>query len=191
MKLSIIVPCYNEEEMVSIFYDTLIKELKKIKINYELIFINDGSKDKTLNELYKICKKNKKVYAIDLSRNFGKEAAMLAGFEYSTGDYVVIMDADLQDPPSLLGEMINILDTKEYDSVATYRTNRKGEPPIRTFFARSFYKLINWMTKVEIVDGARDYRMMTRRMVDALLKLQEYHRFRRVYSFGLVLKLNI
>ena len=104
MKLSIIVPCYNEEEMVSIFYDTLIKELKKIKINYELIFINDGSKDKTLNELYKICKKNKKVYAIDLSRNFGKEAAMLAGFEYSTGDYVVIMDADLQDPPSLLGK---------------------------------------------------------------------------------------
>lgn len=177
MKLSIIVPCYNEEEMVSIFYDTIIEELKKIKINYELIFVNDGSKDKTLDELRKICKKNKKVYVIDLSRNFNKEAAMLAGLEYSTGDYVVVMDADLQDPPNLLREMIKILDTKEYDSVATYRINRKGEPPIRTFFARSFYKLINKMTKVEIVDGARDYRMMTRSMVDSLLKLQEYHRF--------------
>jgi glycosyltransferase involved in cell wall biosynthesis len=177
MKLSIIVPCYNEEEMVSIFYNTIIEELKKIKINYELIFVNDGSKDNTLDELMVICKKNKKVYVIDLSRNFNKEAAMLAGLEYSTGDYVVIMDADLQDPPSLLREMITILDTKEYDSVATYRINRKGEPPIRTFFARSFYKLINKMTKVEIVDGARDYRMMTRNMVDSLLKLQEYHRF--------------
>lgn len=177
MKLSIVVPCYNEEKVIPLFYVEIMKELKKIKINYELIFVDDGSKDKTLEELRKVSQENKKIKVISFSRNFGKEAAMLAGLEKSDGDYVVIMDADLQDPPSLLGEMIDTLNAGEYDSVATYRITRKGEPPIRSFFARMFYKLINKLTKVQLVDGARDYRMMNRKMVNALLELKEYHRF--------------
>ena len=177
MKLSIIVPCFNEEKMIFIFYQELMKELKGIKLDYELIFIDDGSKDKTLAKQKEICLKDEKVKVISFSRNFGKESAMLAGLEKSIGDYVVIMDVDLQDPPSLLDKMISILNNKKYDSVATYRVTRDGEPVIRSCFASLFYKLINKFTNIKVVDGARDYRMMTRKMVDSLLELKEYNRF--------------
>ena len=184
-KISIIVPCYNEEEALPIFY----KEIKKIeeKMNYlhfEYIFVNDGSKDKTLDILRKLSKKDDKVRYISFSRNFGKEAAMLAGLEYSSGDYVTIMDADLQDPPHLLIEMYNAIENEGYDCVGTRRVTRKGEPPIRSFFARMFYKIINKMSKTEMVDGARDFRLMTRQMVDSILDLKEYNRYSKgLFSF--------
>lgn len=177
MLLTIITPCYNEEEAVNYFYDEVIKALKKIDLDYEILFVNDGSKDKTLEKCLELKKRNNKIKIINFSRNFGKEAAMLAGLRESKGDYVVIMDTDLQDPPSLLPEMLEYVQSGEYDSVATYRVSRKGEPPIRSFFARMFYKLINKMVDVEIVDGARDYRLMNRTMVNAILELGEYHRF--------------
>ncbi len=177
MLLTIITPCYNEEEAVNYFYDEVIKALKKIDLDYEILFVNDGSKDKTLEKCIELKKKNDKIKIINFSRNFGKEAAMLAGLRESKGDYVVIMDTDLQDPPALLPEMLEYVQSGEYDSVATYRVSRKGEPPIRSFFARMFYKLINKMVDVEIVDGARDYRLMNRTMVNAILELGEYHRF--------------
>lgn len=175
--LTIITPCYNEEETVNYFYDEVKKALEKIDMDYEIIFVNDGSKDKTLEKCIEIKKTDKNIKIINFSRNFGKEAAMLAGLKESKGDYVAIMDTDLQDPPSLLPSMIQYVESGEYDSVATYRVSRKGEPPIRSFFARMFYKLINKMIDVEIVDGARDYRLMNRNMVDAILELGEYHRF--------------
>ena len=184
-KISIIVPCYNEEEALQIFY----KEIKKIeeKMNYlhfEYIFVNDGSKDKTLDILRKLSKKDDKVRYISFSRNFGKEAAMLAGLEYSSGDYVTIMDADLQDPPYLLIEMYDAIEKEGYDCVGTRRVTRKGEPPIRSFFARMFYKIINKMSKTEMVDGARDFRLMTRQMVDSILELKEYNRYSKgLFSF--------
>ena len=165
MKLSIIVPCYNEEGVVGLFYEEAIKHIKKCECDYELIFVNDGSKDKTVEDCLKIKEKDEHIIIVDFSRNFGKEAAMLAGLETASGDLVVLMDADLQDPPVLLPEMIRYITEEGYDSVATCRVDRKGEPPIRSWFARQFYKLINKMTEVEIVDGARDYRMMTRDMV--------------------------
>jgi glycosyltransferase involved in cell wall biosynthesis len=177
MKLSIIVPCYNEEGVVGLFYDEAIKHIKKCNCEYELLFVNDGSKDKTVEDCMKIKEKDKNVFIIDFSRNFGKEAAMLAGMKESDGDLVVIMDSDLQDPPKLLPEMIKAITDEGYDSVATRRVDRKGEPAIRSFFARKFYKLINKMTEIEIVDGARDYRMMTRQMVNSIIDLPEYHRF--------------
>lgn len=177
MLLTIITPCYNEEEAVNYFYDEVIKALKKIDLDYEILFVNDGSKDKTLEKCLELKKRNDKIKIINFSRNFGKEAAMLAGLRESKGDYVVIMDTDLQDPPALLPEMLEYVQSGEYDSVATYRVSRKGEPPIRSFFARMFYKLINKMVDVEIVDGARDYRLMNRTMVNAILELGEYHRF--------------
>ena len=177
MLLTIITPCYNEEEAVNYFYDEVIKALKKIDLDYEILFVNDGSKDKTLEKCLELKKKNDKIKIINFSRNFGKEAAMLAGLRESKGDYVVIMDTDLQDPPALLPQMLEYVQSGEYDSVATYRVSRKGEPPIRSFFARMFYKLINKMVDVEIVDGARDYRLMNRTMVNAILELGEYHRF--------------
>lgn len=175
--LSVITPCYNEQEAIHFFYDETIKYLKKMDVDYEILFVNDGSKDKTLDECLKIKEIDSKVKIINFSRNFGKEAAMLAGMKEAKGDYVVIMDTDLQDPPKLLPEMYGTLLSGQYDSVATYRVSRKGEPPIRSFFARMFYKLINKMVDVEIVDGARDYRMMTRQMVNAILSMPEYHRF--------------
>lgn len=184
-KISIIVPCYNEEEALPIFY----KEIKKIeeKMNYlhfEYIFVNDGSKDKTLDILRKLSKKDDKVRYISFSRNFGKEAAMLAGLEYSSGDYVTIMDADLQDPPHLLIEMYDAIEKEGYDCVGTRRVTRKGEPPIRSFFARMFYKIINKMSKTEMVDGARDFRLMTRQMADSILELKEYNRYSKgLFSF--------
>lgn len=184
-KISIIVPCYNEEEALPLFY----KEIKKIEakmeyLNFEYIFVNDGSKDKTLEILRKFSKKDDKARYISFSRNFGKEAAMLAGLEYSSGDYVTIMDADLQDPPHLLIEMYNAIENEGYDCVGTRRVTRKGEPPIRSFFARMFYKIINKMSKTEMVDGARDFRLMTRQMVDSILELKEYNRYSKgLFSF--------
>lgn len=175
--LTIITPCYNEEETVSYFYGEVKKALGNIELDYEIIFVNDGSKDKTVEKCLELKKKDKKIKIINFSRNFGKEAAMLAGLNESKGDYVVIMDTDLQDPPSLLPKMLEYIKSGEYDSVATYRVSRKGEPVIRSFFARMFYRLINKMIDVEIVDGARDYRLMTREMVNAVLELGEYHRF--------------
>ncbi len=177
MKLSIIVPCYNEQEVVALFYNEAIKYIKKCNCEYELIFVNDGSKDKTVDECLKLKENDSNIVIVDFSRNFGKEAAMLAGLKQAVGDIVVLMDADLQDPPSMLPEMLNEILNNEYDSVATYRVDRKGEPAIRSFFASRFYKLINAMTEVEIVDGARDYRMMTRPMVNSIIELPEYHRF--------------
>ena len=176
-KISLVVPCYNEQEVINLFYD----EIQKIKnefeeVEFEIIFVNDGSNDKTLELMRKLAENNDVRY-ISFSRNFGKEAAMYAGLEVSTGDYVAIMDADLQDPPALLKEMYEILETKEYDSVATRRVTRKGEPAIRSFFARLYYKIINKISKTEIVDGARDFRLMTRQMVNAVLEIREYNRF--------------
>lgn len=176
-KISLVVPCYNEQEVIKLFYAEIQKIKKDFKnVEFEVIFVNDGSKDKTL-DLMRELSKNDDVRYVSFSRNFGKEAAMYAGLEASTGDYVAIMDADLQDPPALLKEMYEILESGEYDSVATRRVTRKGEPIIRSFFARLYYKIINKISKTEIVDGARDFRLMTRQMVNSVLSLKEYNRF--------------
>lgn len=176
-KISLVVPCYNEQEVINLFYEEIQKVKKDFnKVNFEIIFVNDGSSDNTL-DLMRELSKNDDVRYISFSRNFGKEAAMYAGLEASTGDYVAIMDVDLQDPPALLKEMYEILESGEYDSVATRRVSRKGEPVIRSFFARLYYKLINKISKTEIVDGARDFRLMTRQMVNSVLSLKEYNRF--------------
>lgn len=184
-KISIIIPCYNEEDSIPIFYKEITNILKGIKkYTYELLFINDGSKDKTISILHDLSKKDKHVKYIDFSRNFGKEAAMLAGLEKSSGDYIAIMDADLQDPPALLPEMINYIENENYDCIATRRVTRKGEPIIRSFFARMFYRVINKMSKIEMVDGARDYRLMTRQMVNEIIRLKEYNRYSKgLFSF--------
>ena len=175
--LTIIVPCYNEEEALPFFYEEVSKYTKNLPTDIELLFINDGSKDKTLDEIKKLHKKDKRVHYISFSRNFGKEAAMYAGLKEAKGDYIVFMDADLQDPPKLLKEMLYSIQNEDYDSVATRRVTRKGEPPIRSFFARLFYKIINKISNANIVDGARDYRMMNRMMADAIIEMGEYNRF--------------
>ena len=185
-KISIIVPCYNEEQAIPFFYEEINKVSISLKYDFEFIFVNDGSKDQTIEIIKKYAKSDKRVKFINFSRNFGKEAAMLAGLKLSSGDYVAIMDADLQDPPSLLPEMISILTDKstDYDCVGTRRVTRKGEPPIRSFFARMFYKIINRISDVEIVDGARDYRMMPRKMVEAIVSMKEVNRFSKgLFSF--------
>jgi len=177
--LSVIVPCYNEEESVALFFEELTKNdpfFRDKGLELEVIYIDDGSKDRTVDEVKKLREKDDRVHLVSFSRNFGKEAAMYAGLEHSKGDYVVMMDADLQDPPSLLPEMISYIE-QGYDSVATRRVSRKGEPPVRSFFARMFYRLMKKISKTEIMDGARDYRLMTRQMVDAILSMQEYNRF--------------
>ncbi len=179
MLLTAIVPCYNEEETVADFYDEFIKNREFFasrSLTYEILFIDDGSTDRTVEEVKKLHEKDPAVRLISFSRNFGKESAMFAGFQNARGDFVVTMDADLQDPPALLPEMFAALD-EGYDSVATRRFSRKGEPPIRSFFARIFYKFVNMISKTEIVDGARDYRLMTRQVVDAILSMPEYNRF--------------
>lgn len=184
-KISVIVSCYNEEESLPLFYEEMRKVMDEMSQNdFELIFVNDGSKDKTLEEIKALRNKDKRVRYISFSRNFGKEAAMKAGLDYSTGDYVTLMDADLQDPPKMLPEMLNILEKEHYDCVGTRRVTRKGEPVIRSFFARKFYKIINKMSKVEMVDGARDYRLMTRQMVEAIKSCEEYNRYSKgLWSF--------
>lgn len=177
-KISIIVPCYNEEEAMPLFYDEISKTASTFdKVDFEFIFVNDGSRDKTLEVARELAKKDKRVRYISFSRNFGKEAAMLAGLEYSSGDYIAIMDADLQDPPSMLHDMYEGIKNEGYDCVATRRVSRKGEPPVRSFFAKCYYKLINKISSTEIVDGARDYRLMSRQMVNSILALKEYNRF--------------
>lgn len=175
--LSIIVPCYNEEEALPIFYEEATSVLRSIGINYELILVNDGSKDKTLEIMKELSDRDNHVIYLSFSRNFGKESAMYAGLCNAKGDYVAIMDADMQDPPSLLPQMIDILETQDYDSVATRRATRKGESKIRSFFARSFYKIINRISDADIVDGARDFRLMKRKMVDSIVSMSEYNRF--------------
>ncbi len=177
--LSVIVPCYNEEENVSLFYEELMKNeawFKDRGVELEVLYIDDGSEDKTVSEAKKLRERDERVHLISFSRNFGKEAAMYAGLENSAGDYAVLMDVDLQDPPSLLPEMFSWLE-QGFDSVATRRVSRKGEPPVRSFFARMFYRLMKKISRTEIMDGARDYRLMTRQMVDAILSMQEYNRF--------------
>lgn len=173
------MPCYNEEENVPYFYEEFMKNedfFKKHELEFELWYIDDGSRDKTAEEVKKLILKDKRVHLLSFSRNFGKEAALYAGLEKVSGDYVACMDADLQDPPSLLPEMFGYL-WQGYDTVATRRVTRKGEPLIRSFFARMFYKLMNKISETEIVDGARDFRLMTRQVVDALLSMKEYNRF--------------
>ena len=178
-ELTVIVPCKNEEEAIPLFYDELIKNtgfLEKRNIGLKVLFIDDGSDDGTVSVVRMLNEKDPRVHLISFSRNFGKEAAMYAGLKAADSDYAVIMDADLQDPPSLLEEMFSYLD-EGYDSVATRRVTRKGEPPIRSFFARRFYKLMKRLSDADIMDGARDYRLMTRQYVDAVLSMTEYNRF--------------
>lgn len=175
--VSVIVPCYNEEEAAPIFYREFFRRTAEMDCRWELWFVDDGSTDGTLAELRALRSQDEQVHFISFSRNFGKESAMYAGLEAATGDYVAIMDVDLQDPPELLPGMLTSIQEEGYDCVATRRVTRKGEPPIRSFFARQFYRLINRISKTEIVDGARDFRLMTRQMVDSILSLKEVSRF--------------
>ena len=176
--VTLIVPCYNEEASLPIFYEEVSSVAGSLP-DYEitLLLVNDGSKDRTLSIMRELAEKDEHVKYISFSRNFGKEAAMYAGFCNAKGDYVAVMDADMQDPPSLLPQMLKILEGGEYDSVATRRVTREGEPPIRSFFARMFYKIINRISDADIVDGARDFRLMRREMVDAIVSMCEYNRF--------------
>lgn len=176
-KCSIIVPCYNEEEAIPLFYEEVEKVIGNMNLEFEYLFVNDGSKDGTLKVLRELSEKDEKVHYVSFSRNFGKEAAMYAGLAESTGDYVVIMDADLQDPPELLPSMYDSIINEGYDCVATRRVDRKGEPPIRSLFANIFYFIMKVIAKVNMVPGARDFRFMKRGMVDAILSMGEYNRF--------------
>lgn len=185
-KISILIPCYNEEKALPLFYDELIKNIKKFpqNVEFEILFINDGSKDNTLNIIKELKNKNNQIQYISFSRNFGKEAAIFAGLENATGDYITLMDADLQDPPSLLLEMYNYVSKENYDAVGTRRVNRKGEPVVRSFFSKLFYKLINKMTSFEMVDGARDFVFMKRNVLEAIISLKEYNRYSKgLFSF--------
>lgn len=177
MKLSLIVPCYNEQEALPRFYEETVRVLSGMGCDYELLFIDDGSRDNTLHILRALSAADGHVQYLSFSRNFGKEGAMYAGFRQAGGDYVAVMDADLQDPPSLLPQMVEILQSGEYDSVATRRVTREGEPKLRSWFARVFYRLINRMSDAEIVDGARDFRLMRREMCAAIVSMGEYNRF--------------
>ena len=190
MKMSLVVPCYNEEEAIPIFYREVLKVIEQLKdeFEFEFCFVDDGSKDGTLQCFKDLRAKDERVHYVSFSRNFGKESALYAGLQLSTGDYVATLDVDLQDPPSLLPEMWKTIKESEgkedYDCVATRRVNRAGEPPIRSFFARMFYKIINKMSSTEIVDGARDFRLMKRKMVDAILRDAEYNLFTKgIYSW--------
>ena len=184
---SCIVPCFNEEEVIPLYYEEMqkVRKQEEGKIDFEIIFIDDGSKDKTLEVIKKLSEQDECIHYVSFSRNFGKEAAMYAGFEHANGEYVVTMDVDLQDPPHLIPEMIRSIEEEGYDSVATRRVTRKGEPPIRSFFARRFYGLINKISDADIVDGARDFRMMKRDMVNAILSMPEYNRFTKgIFGWG-------
>ena len=176
-KVTLIIPCFNEQEALPFFYREVKAVMGKLDYEYELLFINDGSKDETLNILKDLAKNDSCVRYISFSRNFGKEAAMYAGFCNAGGDYVAVMDADMQDPPALLPDMLKILETGDYDSVATRRVSRKGEPPIRSWFAKKFYSIINRISDADIVDGARDFRLMRREMADAIVAMGETNRF--------------
>ncbi len=186
-KISVVVSCYNEEKALPLFYEEMERVRKQDfegNVDFEYIFVNDGSKDKTLDIIRELRKKDSKVRYVSFSRNFGKESAMFAGLEASNGDYVTLMDADLQDPPSLLKQMYNAIVNEGYDSVGTRRVTRKGEPPIRSICARMFYKIINKISNIEMVDGARDYRLMKRQVVNAIISLKEYNRYSKgLFSF--------
>ena len=186
-KISVVVSCYNEEKALPLFYEEMERVRKKDFegiVEFEYIFVNDGSKDKTLEIMMELASNDSRVKYISFSRNFGKEAAMYAGLEAAEGDYVTLMDADLQDPPALLKQMYDAIKNEGYDSVGTRRVTRKGEPPIRSFFARMFYKIINKMSNIEMVDGARDYRLMKRQVVDSIISLKEYNRYSKgLFSF--------
>ena len=186
-KISVVVSCYNEEKALPLFYEEMERVRKKDFegiVEFEYIFVNDGSKDNTLKIIKELNQKDPKVRYISFSRNFRKEAAMYAGLEAAEGDYVTLMDADLQDPPALLKQMYDAIKNEGYDSVGTRRVTRKGEPPIRSFFARMFYKIINKMSNIEMVDGARDYRLMKRQVVDSIISLKEYNRYSKgLFSF--------
>ena len=177
--ISLIVPCYNEEKALPLFLAEVFRVAKEMadKADFEILFVDDGSKDETLSILRKFASVDNRVKYLSFSRNFGKEAAMYAGFCNAKGDYVAVIDADLQDPPSLLPKMFEMLESGEYDSIATRRVTRAGEPKIRSFFARIFYKIINRISDADIVDGARDYRLMRREMVDAIVAMSERNRF--------------
>ena len=177
MLLSLVVTCFNEEKSIILFFDEIYNVLNELDMDWEIIFVNDGSRDNTLAIIKDLSNKFKSIKYISFSRNFGKEAALYAGLNKSKGDYVVVIDVDLQDPPSLLPEMLNIIKTEDYDIVATRRVSRKGEPFIRSIFARLFYKFINSFSEIHLVDGARDYRLMTRQVIDSILELDEYNRF--------------
>lgn len=175
--ISIVVPCYNEEESIPLFYQEMERIQFAEPIKKEYIFVNDGSRDETLQVLRSLAQKDDQVRYISFSRNFGKEAALYAGLQTAKGEYITVMDADLQDPPELLPEMLKMIQEEKFDCIGTRRADRKGEPPIRSFFAKKFYQLINRISDTEMVDGARDFRLMTRQMVDAILELTEYNRF--------------
>ena len=176
--VTLIIPCYNEQEVLPVFYKTVTEVFDKLpQYTFKLLFVNVGSRDETLSILRDLAKKDSRVTYLSFSRNFGKEAAMYAGFCNVDADAVAVMDADLQDPPSLLPEMLSILENEDYDSVATRRVTREGEPPIRSFFARRFYHLINRISDADVVDGARDFRLMRREMVEAIVAMSEYNRF--------------
>ena len=176
--ISIIVPCYNEQEALPLFYAEITRVAEQMApLTFEFVFIDDGSSDGTLSALRSLAAQDKRVRFVSFSRNFGKEAAILAGLEAAEGAYIATMDADLQDPPALLPQLYRAVTEEGYDCAATRRTSREGEPPIRSFFARMFYKLINKISDADIVDGARDYRLMRRRMVEAVLSMREYNRF--------------
>lgn len=175
--LSVIVPCYNEEESIPLFYQEMEKVNQQIDYDFEYIFVNDGSKDRTLEVMRQFAQQDPNIHYLSFSRNFGKEAAIYAGLQRATGELVTLMDVDLQDPPELIPQMIEMLMSKDIDCVGTRRSDRKGEPPIRSFFAKKFYQLINKISDTEMVDGARDFRLMKRPMVDAILELTEYNRF--------------
>ena len=177
-KVSIAVPMYNEQESLEILYQELNRVTDTIKdYEFEYLFVNDGSKDNTLQEIQRLATADDRVRYVSFSRNFGKEAALYAGLSNADGDYIATMDADLQDPPSLLPQMLAMIESQDCDNVATRRVNRKGEPPIRSFFARCFYKLMRRLSNIDIADGARDYRLMSRAMVDSILSVSEYNRF--------------
>ena len=176
--ISIVVPMYNEQESLQILYRELNRVTREMgDYDFEYLFVNDGSKDATLQKIRELAAEDERVHYLSFSRNFGKEAALLAGLSYAKGDYVTTMDADLQDPPSLLPQMAAMLEAGDCDNVATRRVNRQGEPKIRSFFARMFYKVMRKLSHIEIADGARDYRLMNRAMVDSILSVSEYNRF--------------
>ena len=176
-KISLIVPCFNEQEVLPIFYEETVKVIDTVDADFEFIFVDDGSKDNTILIMRELAERDSRVTYISFSRNFGKEAAMYAGLENSTGDWCIVMDSDMQDPPSLLPQMYHAVCHEGYDSVATCRETRAGEPPVRSFFARRFYRIINRISDSDIKDGARDFRIMSRQMVNSILSMGEYNRF--------------
>ena len=183
--ISIVVPCYNEEAVLGTWYDEMTRVAKEMKeVDFEFVLVDDGSSDGTLTEIEKLVRKDSRVRFVSFSRNFGKEAALLAGLEYAKGDFVATMAVDLQDPPALLPEMYGAVENGEYDSAGARRVSRKGEPPIRSFFARIYYRLINRLSKVEMIDGVRDFRVMSRKMVHAVIGMPEYNRYSKgIFSF--------